>query len=239
MDPSTVAPNTALETLRQSLGERASLLQGLPHQLVTIESVPTYGPFPVGESGSYIPTRICVGSITKKRGDVWIYIERRTCTLMFHGFSNDDDDDDYGSFLAEEVVKHTNLERPFHLATNGIKLTALAYYYCIKLGISGMQYFNSSKHMVDALRSICDELERGNGRSLIVRLPYRFDLINLNRVTVQATASNVEDIQSTISVAPTVLGLGGLSDSYESPSTSSATSPLFNYIVSPNISNAV
>lgn len=234
MIPPSTGPSNALETLYQELGDRALLLQRLPHQLVTIENGPTlHGLFPLGGRESFIPIRICAGRMSKKSGVVWIYIERHTLALKFQGFS--DNDDDYGSFDAGQVVKRTTLEQPFHLATNGVELTALAYYYCFKLGVWEMRSFIFPGYLADALRSICDELEVGRGSSLIVRLPFRFDLSNIDRVSVQATTSEGtigRDVGPTNSVTPSIPDLNVLPDTCTQPSTPSATPSLLNDSVS-------
>jgi hypothetical protein len=173
----------ALQRLKESLGDRAELLDYLPFDKVKFQD---QGEIPLATPKAILfGTLKCKGRIDQKPL-VWIYLCRKSPSLVFHGYYPDGLP--YGVMFSDEVISKTAPHEAFKLATDPMRLLVLATYYFIREDVEVSYDITMSKAYEAVIRSICEDsrsykhgLSSVARLSLIVKLPVCFASDN-NRV---------------------------------------------------------
>jgi hypothetical protein len=163
----------ALQRLKESLGDRAELLDYLPLDKVTFQD---QGELPLATPKAILfGTLKCKRPIDQKRL-VWIYLCTKSPSLVFHSYHPDGLP--HRVIINDDVISKTAPHEAFKLATDPMRLLVLATYYFIREGVEVSYDITMSKAHEAVLHSICEDSRRYEHAllsvtwpSLIVRLP--------------------------------------------------------------------
>ncbi|KAH7378462.1 hypothetical protein DE146DRAFT_320497 [Phaeosphaeria sp. MPI-PUGE-AT-0046c] len=162
----------ALTKLRHSLEARADLLDCLEVAELRDESQQ--------EIPSALPQAILFGHMKFKgplhrRPLVWIYLCRKSLTLMFHSYLVDGRPG--GLLIVDDVLKKAAPVAAFDFATDPFKLVVLATYYFMRYDQQDTEHLCLTTRQEDVLLSICEDVNRASGS--YIKIPPRSKVVKL------------------------------------------------------------